>query len=103
MTVEFIDVQILMKLPVPLLGNRLALNFLWSSWVRVGLLSRGEGWPFSGLKLALPFLVWGLAPVGPPGRGWQTVKERMERTRPRPKSKRSAEPDPTQRERMEDS
>ena len=35
------------------------------SWVGVGLRSRGEGWPFSGLKLGLALPSW--------GRGWPFI------------------------------
>ena len=52
------------NMPFPLLGRGLALPSLGLfgpsfSWVGVGLPSRVEGWPFSGLKLGLVPPPWG--------------------------------------------
>ena len=47
------------KYVLPTRGKGIGPSF---TWVGAGLLSRGEGWPFSGLKLGLALPSW--------GRGW---------------------------------
>ena len=64
MIIIVIYMRILINMSFPLLGNGLALPSLGVfgpsfSWVGVGLLSRGDGWLISGLKLGLALPPWG--------------------------------------------